>query len=151
MEIPPRRGAPPSGLSHRSFAPAAVASVSTRPSSLVSRLPDVVVCTISVCTQVEEAVKAALDAGYRHIDCAAVYGNEKEVGAGTFLKVSTFAFQWKAPASFFDAQLALPTYFLLGLKAAFDKGVKREDVFVTSKLWNTMHHPDDVKYVVGWP
>ena len=51
-----------------------------------------------------QAVKAALDAGYRHIDTAAAYGNEESVG-----------------------------------KAIKDSGVAREDLFVTSKLWNEDH------------
>jgi len=63
--------------------------------------------------EVQQAVLDALEIGYRHIDCAAIYGNEKEVGQA--------------------------------LKQAFEKGiVKREEVFITSKLWNNAHHPDDV-------
>lgn len=49
-----------------------------------------------------EAVKEALKAGYRHIDTAAIYGNEVSVG-----------------------------------KAIRESGIKREEIFVTSKLWNT--------------
>jgi len=60
--------------------------------------------------EVEAAVETALRAGYRHLDCAAVYGNEKEVGAG--------------------------------IRAS---GVNRKDIFVTSKLWNTKHTPEDVE------
>ncbi|CAN1275479.1 NADPH-dependent aldo-keto reductase, chloroplastic [Linum perenne] len=59
------------------------------------------------------AVEAAIKIGYRHIDCAQAYGNEKEVGAV--------------------------------LKKLFDEGViKREDLFITSKLWNANHSPEDV-------
>jgi len=63
--------------------------------------------------QVETAVTFALRAGYRHIDCAAAYANEKEVGTA--------------------------------LTAAFGADLKRNDVFVTSKLWNTKHSPEDVE------
>lgn len=41
----------------------------------------------SVCLQVKQAVLAALDCGYRHIDCAAAYGNEQEVGEALALRV----------------------------------------------------------------
>lgn len=55
--------------------------------------------------QTATAVQAALAEGYRHIDTAAIYHNEAEVGDG--LRRS---------------------------------GLKREALFVTTKLWNNMHH-----------
>jgi len=61
---------------------------------------------------VKEAVEYALKLGYRHIDAAAVYGNEKEVGEG--------------------------------IGNALRAGVKREDIFITSKLWNKDHAMKDV-------
>ena len=60
-----------------------------------------------------DLVVGAIQAGYRHLDCAADYGNEKEVGEG--------------------------------IKKAIDAGlVKREDLWITSKLWNTYHEPKHV-------
>lgn len=53
-----------------------------------------------------EAVKTALLSGYRHIDAAAIYGNETFVG--------------KAINEFMS-----------------ENGINREDLFVTSKVWNT--------------
>lgn len=68
--------------------------------------------------EVYQAVIWALEAGYRHIDCAAVYQNEKEVG---------------------DA-----------LSKAFSDGiVKREEVFITSKLWNNAHEEQEVANGLG--
>jgi len=59
----------------------------------------------------ENAVSWALEAGYRHVDTASMYGNESEVGAA--------------------------------LKRAFGANlVRREDVFVTTKLWNSDHGYD---------
>ncbi|KAM7534473.1 hypothetical protein Aperf_G00000116930 [Anoplocephala perfoliata] len=63
--------------------------------------------------EVVDAVKAAFDAGYRHVDCAAAYGNEKEVGQAI-------------------------------AESMKKHGLKREDVFVTSKLWCDKHDPKDV-------
>src|SRR3984957_683414 len=56
------------------------------------------------------AVKAALEVGYRHIDTAEMYGNEKEVGQGIR-----------------------------------DAGLDRSEVFITSKLNNGFHRPDDAR------
>jgi diketogulonate reductase-like aldo/keto reductase len=55
----------------------------------------------------KRAVLAALAAGYRHFDTAAIYGNEAQVGA-----------------------------------AIAEFGIPREQVFVTSKLWNQDHGYD---------
>ena len=61
-----------------------------------------------------KTVSKAIEIGYRHLDSASDYGNEKEVGEG--------------------------------IKAAIDQGFcQREDLWVTSKLWNTYHHPDHVR------
>ena len=64
--------------------------------------------------EVYEAVKAAIRLGYRHIDCALIYGNEAEVGR------------------------ALTESFKSGI-------VSREEMWITSKLWNDSHAPDDVQ------
>ena len=61
---------------------------------------------------VAEAVLDAIAAGYRHIDCAAVYGNERQIGES--------------------------------LKIAMQGGIKREELFITSKVWNNMHGDGDV-------
>lgn len=64
--------------------------------------------------QTADMVFAAIEAGYRHIDAACDYGNEREAGEG--------------------------------LRRAFDAGLcKREDLWVTSKLWNTYHRAEHVR------
>ncbi|KAJ5762222.1 uncharacterized protein N7511_005604 [Penicillium nucicola] len=60
------------------------------------------------------AVTCALETGYRHLDCAWFYLNEDEVGDG----IRDFL--------------------------AKNPSVKREDIFVTTKVWNHLHRYDDV-------
>ena len=62
--------------------------------------------------QVAEAVKGAISVGYRHIDCASVYGNQHLIGEV--------------------------------LRQVMDAGIKREELWITSKLWNDMHGEGDV-------
>ncbi len=62
----------------------------------------------------KQATKAALEVGFRHLDCAERYRNEEAVG---------------------DA-----------IREAFKAGtLQREDLFVTTKLWNTNHRPERVR------
>ena len=56
----------------------------------------------------ERAVSEALEVGYRHIDTAAIYGNEKGVGA-----------------------------------AIAASGIARDELYITTKLWNDRHHGDE--------
>lgn len=63
--------------------------------------------------EVGKAVKTAIEAGYRHIDCAATYGNESEIGKS--------------------------------LSEILRNGeVKREELWITSKLWNNAHKKEEV-------
>jgi len=63
--------------------------------------------------EVVGAVKAALNAGYRHIDGAWAYHNEVAVG-----------------------------------QAIKESNVSREEVFITSKLWNSYHAPEDIEPIL---
>ncbi|KAL5519764.1 hypothetical protein ACEPAG_1424 [Sanghuangporus baumii] len=60
--------------------------------------------------EVGAAVKTALKTGYRHIDDAWIYGNEKEVG-----------------------------------QAIRESSVPRQEIWLTSKLWNNFHAPENIE------
>lgn len=63
--------------------------------------------------EVGKAIREAIRIGYRHIDCASIYGNEAEIGEA--------------------------------LEEAIQEGdVSREELWITSKLWNNAHARDQV-------
>lgn len=66
--------------------------------------------------ETHRAVVTALNAGYRHLDCAWFYQNENEVGTGL-------------------------REFL-----AANPSVKREEIFITTKVWNHLHEPAEVEW-----
>lgn len=66
--------------------------------------------------ETHKAVVHALNAGYRHLDCAWFYQNEDEVGSG----IREFLSQ--------------------------NPSAKREDIFITTKVWNHLHAPEDVEW-----
>ncbi|GJN71744.1 mitochondrial glycerol dehydrogenase Gld1 [Purpureocillium lilacinum] len=64
--------------------------------------------------EVGDGVYDALKTGYRHLDLAKIYQNQREVGEG------------------------------IKRALADVPGLRREDIFITSKLWNNKHNPEDV-------
>jgi alcohol dehydrogenase (NADP+) len=62
--------------------------------------------------EVAEAVRGAAETGYRHFDCASVYGNEHRIGCV--------------------------------LREIIAGGIPREELWITSKLWNDKHGEQDV-------
>ena len=69
---------------------------------------------VSDSTATRDATRSAVEAGFRHLDCAERYRNEDEVG------------------------LALKDLFAAGT-------VRRDELFITTKLWNNNHRPERVK------
>ncbi|KAJ8031770.1 Alcohol dehydrogenase [NADP(+)] A [Holothuria leucospilota] len=65
--------------------------------------------------EVQNAIRTAIDVGYRHFDGAFIYKNEKEIGEAYRAKIE-------------------------------DGTVKREDLFITTKLWAAFQRPERVEY-----
>ncbi|MFW6308832.1 MAG: aldo/keto reductase, partial [bacterium] len=62
--------------------------------------------------EIANAVKGAASVGYRHFDCASIYGNEAEIGKS--------------------------------LQEIMEAGISREELWITSKLWNDSHGKGNV-------
>lgn len=84
----------------------------------------------------KQAVLDAIDAGYRHVDGAHVYSNEAEVGDAVNEKIA------EGVIKRFSIRKIYRIYFAI---IVFVCVFGRSDIFLTSKLWNTDHHPDNVR------
>ena len=97
-------------------APVDLAAIPQRTLYTGARMPAIGLGTFGsdrvTANEIAESVKGAAAVGYRHFDCASVYGNEPEIGA---------AFE----------------EILRG-------GIRRNDLWITSKLWNDKHGENDV-------
>jgi len=97
-------------------APVDLATIPQRALYTGARMPAIGLGTFGsdhvTANEVAEAVKGAAAVGYRHFDCASVYGNEPEIGASC--------------------------------EEILRGGIRREDLWITSKLWNDKHGEDDV-------
>ncbi|XP_025416690.1 alcohol dehydrogenase [NADP(+)]-like [Sipha flava] len=65
-------------------------------------------------SMIVNAIKNAVEIGYRHFDCAAIYNNEKSVGMAINDKIA-------------------------------EGVITRDEVYITSKLWNNKHRPELVE------
>ncbi len=81
------------------------------------------------------AIKAAIKTGVRHFDCAYIYFNEWHIGKGKknllILSESDFSVYGKK----------------IAIRDSIDESngtLKREDFFITGKLWNTCHSKESV-------
>jgi len=90
--------------------------VPSRPLSSGARIPAIGLGTFGsdhvTHSEVADAVRYAVSLGYRHFDCASVYGNEDRIGRV--------------------------------LKGIFAEGLRRDQVWITSKLWNDRHGEGEV-------
>ena len=97
-------------------APVDLAAIPQRTLYTGARMPAIGLGTFGsdhvTANEIAESVKGAAAVGYRHFDCASVYGNEPEIGASC--------------------------------EEILRGGIRRNDLWITSKLWNDKHGEDDV-------